>query len=274
MLDKMRTYQLLPQEHRVSILNWGTPWEVRRYAQLADLAETAALGGDDVAFDQWDTTEVHDQIDLYCQVGFTAEPLQLQHEQFLKRCSQGMQTHTWKHIFGSARGYIQAGIGAKLVHAVFQGPIENLLIDHKKFTLSLKSEIAQGQLEFETDGKSYGSVKLSFKSQEPSGVIMLVEDLPSQGWKQMTPPFQDFNELHEFEFRILGEDHRDEMSWAAVCAIDILQMLAQLHDSKVKWSFRGKINKFDLAFIDARSAKLCSDFAGHEFLDNLEVVSA
>jgi hypothetical protein len=270
MLDKQGNF-LPSRTERLSVLNWGTAWEIRRYSQIADLAEVSALDGEYSAWQKWELTTVHDKIDVVTQVEANEEPLKLQLAHLRPRTLLGMKSSIWSDLFENARRKIHTEIGGKLIDGVFQGPIENFLLDYKSFKLHMKSELAEAVFTFKSDKTVYSKVSLSFKTTQPSGVVMLVTDLPKEGWRSTMPQQRNFEEEQTFEFIIIDEIHEQHTSWAAARAIEIVQMLAHLDGDKVHWRISGAVSQFDKAFMKARAEKLYKDYHPDENLDNLVI---
>lgn len=280
-MDKHNLNYLRQASERLSVLNWGSGWEIRRYALIAAFLDAYQADWD---FDNrftvggaFEALPLGDRIDVAMHVihsGYISEA----HDLLTLDVSQFGETEKsiwfelgWKTLLCDAEKLTKLDINEP-TDVIFMGPIENLLSDYRKFTIRFRSAVAHGGLRFKTNSQNHSEIKLKFKSTEPSGIVMMLEALKEGGWT-LSDNDASLSATQVLEFHAVGDSHTEDTTKASALAMKYVQWLSCMHTNDVSWIFdTSEINRFDVMFIEERTTEIKKVLREATELKHLKIV--
>jgi len=281
-MDKFNRDHLKNARERKSVLNWGTRWEIRRYALIAAFLDAYQADWD---FDNrhtvghtFEALPLEDRIDVALHTihsGYAGDShplLSLDENQFSETQKLAWHETGWKTLLCDAEKLTSVKV-QEPTDVIFRGPIANLLTDYRKFTIRFRSALAHGELRFRSNQQNHSEVELKFKSSEPSGIVLMLQALRETGWAHIDRD-ASFSMTQTLEFHAIGDSHTQATVDASALAVKYVQILACMRTNDVSWTFdSAEVSGFDISFIQARTEEIKKVLKHEPEIEHIKVAS-
>jgi hypothetical protein len=280
MLNKFETRHLKDSANRLSVLNWGTKWEQRRYALMLGFCDLVADAGDDYniankALKQFSTLPLADRIDIACHTMHSGHMhrrdgvLSVDMSQFSKRQERQYFQNAWKMLLCDAEEvkrpneteeYFNQAINAYLV-----GVFENILFDYGNLDVLLETETWTVRLFIEPKEQNIWKTSVHYETKKQDLELDLQEFLKPESWNKKEGSGFTL-ETQKFTREFSGEYAAEKASRAASEAVQGCIRAAKWESSKIVWKLAmPEVSKFDKQFALARSKTISSFLNGNQF---------
>ena len=256
----------------------GTNWEKRRYSNLATfLADFQKQPeGSDKAVRNLKDTRFFEQIDVALfaafelGMGYNYQPLKLAVEQLHDDLQHTWNYGGWKTLTEVARGLVDANPEMPII-AVFQGPIHNFLQDYELFSFKAVGRRAEAKLVIESNRTNFVQMKMTLKSDEPSGFWIGIQELVDFGWQhEINGSMQDVPPKKQtLTLNTAGDDFVQDGSFQAAPACEVMQKIATIWgNDSAQWALKSEqMSLFDKQYFEARSQAIIDAHEPDEVLD-------